>query len=112
MSKWGQAKIEVIACEAKIIDSLKAGIPIKHIYEALKQKGKTTVTYNNFRRQVLPLQREVAMFKNEQRKSLIKNSSQSTPDTEHSINPPLNKGENEPKQQTQSFTLSSGNDIF
>ncbi len=52
MSRWGQARVEVLAHHQEIKDELARGVPVKQVYDVLLKSGRVTVTYNGFRRQV------------------------------------------------------------
>ncbi|NQU57389.1 MAG: hypothetical protein HQ513_09145 [Rhodospirillales bacterium] len=50
MTRWGQARIEVLAVRQEIKNELARGVPVKQIYDMLVERGGITVTYNGFRR--------------------------------------------------------------
>jgi len=45
---WGQAKREVIALQAQIIERLEKGETIRQVWLSLKSEGKVTVALQNF----------------------------------------------------------------
>ena len=59
MTRWGQARIEVLAVRQEIKEELARGVPVKQIYDMLVERGGITVTYNGFRRQVNSIRDEL-----------------------------------------------------
>jgi len=59
MARWGQARIEVMALRQEIKGELARGVPVQQIYDGFLERGHITVSYNGFRRQVLPIRDEL-----------------------------------------------------